>query len=115
MTIYGINNCSTVKKALNWLNLNNIEYQFHDYKKLGIKQEILQKWCDKFGWENVLNKSGMMWRKADQQEKTKVTDKDSAIAFMMQIPSSIKRPIVEYKKGLLKGFDEKQYEKAFLK
>ena len=108
-TVYGITNCQTVQKALTWLKENNVEYTFHDYKKQGIDEKNLQKWCAKFGWESVLNRAGMMWRKANEEEKAKVIDEKSAIEFMIKTPNSIKRPIIEYDGGILKGFDVAQY------
>jgi len=106
ITVYGITNCSTVQKARNWLETNNIEYNFHDYKKVGIDHKNLTIWCAKFGWDKVLNMQGQMWRKASKEEKDKVVDEKSAIEFMIRIPNSIKRPIVELENGkLLRGFD----------
>jgi arsenate reductase (glutaredoxin) len=107
--MYGITNCQTVQKARKFLEQNQIEYEFHDYKKLGIDSEHLQKWCKEFGWEKVLNRAGMMWRKADQDSKSRVIDQESAIEFMLQIPTSIKRPIVESDDGLILGFAESEY------
>lgn len=106
LTVYGITNCSTVKKARNWLESNEINYNFHDYKKLGIDATHLQSWCDKFGWEQVLNRQGMMWRKALESDKNLVVDTKSAIEFMLKTPNSIKRPMVE-KEGevVLRGFE----------
>jgi arsenate reductase (glutaredoxin) len=112
-TIYGIKNCTTVQKAIKWLNDNKIEYTFWDYKKQGIDVENLNKWCDEFGWEKVLNRSGMMWKKAEAKVKAKVIDQESAIEFILTTPTSIKRPIIESKKGLLIGFDESQYFNFF--
>jgi arsenate reductase len=112
--VYGITNCTTVQKARKWLEANQLEYEFHDYKKLGIDRENLQTWCQKFGWETVLNRKGMMWRKADEKNKNKVVDTDSAIEFMLEIPTSIKRPVIESNGKLLIGFDEAEYEEALL-
>ena len=114
ITLYGISNCSTVQKARNWLVSNQIEYIFHDYKKLGIDQAHLEHWCQKLGWAAVLNRAGMMWRKASEADKSKVLDQDSAIAFMIKVPNSIKRPIIEHQNGLIRGFDEAQYKDKFL-
>jgi arsenate reductase (glutaredoxin) len=111
--LYGIINCSTVIKARKWLENNEIEYTFHDYKKQGIDIEHLQKWCEELGWEKVLNRSGMMWRKAGEAEKEKVIDQATAIDFMLQVPTSIKRPIVETDNGLLLGFVGEDYSTKF--
>jgi arsenate reductase (glutaredoxin) len=112
-TIYGIKNCQTVQKALKFLDQNKIEFTFWDYKKSGIDVEHLTKWCEELGWEKVLNRSGMMWRKADEEVKTKVVDQETAIEFILQVPTSIKRPIVESGHKLLIGFDEKEYKELF--
>jgi arsenate reductase (glutaredoxin) len=114
ITIYGIKNCQTVQKAVKYLESNNIPFEFWDYKKQGIDSQHLNKWCAKFGWEKVLNRSGMMWRKANEETKAKVTDQQSAIDFMMTTPTSIKRPIIDTDIDLLIGYDEAEY-KAKLK
>lgn len=113
-TIYGIANCTTVQKARKWLESDNIEYTFHDYKKLGIDEKHLKSWCKVLGWEQVLNRSGMMWRKASETEKAKVVDTQSAIDFMIQVPTSIKRPIIDIDGKLLRGFDADEYTEVFL-
>jgi arsenate reductase (glutaredoxin) len=112
-TIYGIKNCQTVQKALKFLDENNIEYIFWDYKKQGIDKAHLESWCNEIGWTKVLNRSGMMWRKAVDEDKNKVIDQESAIEFMLTVPTSIKRPIAETESGLLVGFDEKNYAPVF--
>jgi len=112
-TLYGITNCSTVIKARKWLESNSIEYSFHDYKKLGIDVEHLKKWCAKFGWDKVLNMQGQMWRKASDEDKAKVVDERTAIEFMIKVPTSIKRPIIELENGLIRGFDEEEYQSIF--
>lgn len=111
--MYGIVNCTAVRKARNWLEENNIDYTFHDYKLQGIGQTQLQKWCDKFGWQTVLNKSGLMWKKSSAEDRLKVVDEKSAIEFMVKVPRSIKRPIIEHGETILKGFDEAEYSRVF--
>jgi arsenate reductase (glutaredoxin) len=111
ITMYGITNCVTVQKARKWMVENNVEYTFWDYKKQGIDQAHLNKWCKEFGWETVLNRSGMMWRKADPDEKSKVIDQATAIDFMITTPTAIKRPIIESQYGLILGFKEAEYKK----
>ena len=107
--MYGITNCSTVKKARNKLESNKIDYEFWDYKKQGIDESHLIRWCESLGWQKVLNRSGMMWRKADEETKNKVVDQATAIEFMLSVPTSIKRPILEIGEKLLLGFDEEEY------
>ena len=111
--VYGIPNCGSVKKARTFLEQNAIEYQFHDYKKEGVTESQLQKWCKQFGWENVLNKKGMTWRNQDGNIQKKVIDQESAIQFMVKNTSAIKRPIIESEKENLIGYDEAQMNKYF--
>jgi arsenate reductase (glutaredoxin) len=108
-TIYGIKNCVTVQKARKWMGDNGVKYDFWDYKTQGVTRELLQTWCKEFGWEKVLNRSGMMWRKADELRKNIVVDQATAIEFMVEVPTAIKRPILETGSGLLIGFSEQEY------
>jgi arsenate reductase (glutaredoxin) len=110
--VYGITNCSTVKKSLNWLNQNDLDYEFWDYKKKGIDIQHLKKWCNSKGWGKVLNRSGMMYRKATDEIKQKIIDQNSAINFMLTSPTSIKRPIIEFEDHIIVGFDESDYMKV---
>lgn len=66
MTVYGIKNCNTVKSAIDWLNKNKVEFEFHDYKKVGITAAKLNGWCKQVGWENLINKRGTTWRQLDE-------------------------------------------------
>lgn len=109
--IYGIKNCNTVKKALNWLLENKIEYQFCDYKIDGIDEKKLQQFVKEFGWQKALNSKGTTFRKLSEAQKP--TDRKSAILLMQKQPSIIKRPIVEGDGIWLIGFDVKEYEKVF--
>lgn len=115
VTLYGIPNCDTVKKARTWLSENHIEYQFHDYKKMGITAEKLAHWCGQLGWEQVLNKKGLTYKKLDDSAKAIINNEVSAIDYMLKATSSIKRPIVETDKGLLLGFVVADFEQEFLK
>ena len=107
--IYGIPNCDTIKKARKWLEKNNLEYEFHDYKKLGVPEKNLKAWVKKASWEIVLNKRGTTWRKLDDDIKDNI-DENSAIQVMLENPSTIKRPVLENNKTLLIGFKEKEFE-----
>jgi Spx/MgsR family transcriptional regulator len=113
ITIYGIKNCTTIKKTLQWLADNATKYQLHDYKKKGVNKAKLEEIVDKFGWEKVLNRRGMTWRKLADAEKDLIIDKDSAIALMIDKPSIIKRPIAELGSLHLIGFDEDEFKNAF--
>ena len=112
VTLYGIPNCDTVKKARTWLDKKGIAYAFHDYKKAGISAERLKGWCDQLGWEPVLNKAGTTFKKLPDAAKANL-DEVKAIALMVEQPSMIKRPIVEHGGGLLVGFKEGEWLAAF--
>lgn len=109
MHVYGITNCSTVKKSLEWLKGNKHEFEFHDFKKKGITREKLQEWCNKASWENLLNKRGTTWRKLPAEQQEAVTNENAAIELMLDKPSVIKRPVIEFKEKIFLGFDEEQY------
>jgi Spx/MgsR family transcriptional regulator len=113
--VYGIPNCNTVKKAIDWLKENNIAFAFHDYKKKGITNDKLEEWSKHFGWEEVLNKKGTTWQKLTDEEKAAVKDEKTAIAFMAEKTSAIKRPIIEANGQYLIRFDEEKYKQALLK
>jgi Spx/MgsR family transcriptional regulator len=114
ITLYGIPNCDTVKKARAWLDAHGVAYEFHDYKKAGIAAAKLKTWSKALGWESVLNRAGTTFRKLPDAEKAGL-DQAKAIALMLEQPSMIKRPIVEYKGGLLLGFKQTEWEAAFAK
>jgi arsenate reductase (glutaredoxin) len=111
LTIYGIPNCDTMKKAMTWLNKNKLTFAFHDYKKEGISKARLEAWCKLAGWEVLLNKKSTTWRELPEAEQQKVTTQAAAIKLMMSHTSSIKRPVLEHSKGLLIGFKEEDYSK----
>lgn len=114
-TVYGIPNCNTVKKALDWLKEHKVAYTFHDYKKQGITKSKLQLWSKQTGWESLVNKKGTTWRQLDAAQQAGITNEKAAIQLMETHTSVIKRPLIE--KGdevVALGFDEQQYEKAFL-
>lgn len=112
MTLYGIPNCNTVKKARTWLEENRFQADFHDFKKKGVTSEKLLEWCDTFGWEKVLNKQGTTWKKLSLEEQQAVIDKESAIAYLVNHTSAIKRPVLEVDgKAVSIGFNEGDYMK----
>ena len=111
MIVYGIKNCNTVKKALDWLKKHKIEYEFYDYKTQGITDAKLKEWIKQVGWESLVNKKGTTWRQLGDDVKVKVTTQAAAIALMKEKTSVIKRPLIEQDgKVLVLGFDEKEYE-----
>lgn len=110
ITVYGIPNCNTVKKATTWLSEQGIDYVFHDFKKLGASPEKLNSWCEVFGWENVLNKKGTTWRKLEPGQQLAVTDKQSAVSLLTKATSAIKRPVIEQNgEPVAIGFQEETY------
>ncbi|WP_176083587.1 arsenate reductase [Martelella sp. HB161492] len=111
-TLYGIKNCDTMKKAWTWLDTHDIAYDFHDYKKAGIDRAHLEAWCDAAGWEKVLNRAGMSFRKLADADKQDL-NRDKAIALMLANPSMIKRPVLARESGILVGFKPEIYAEAF--
>ena len=111
-TLYGIPNCNTIKKAKDWLNNQQIDFDFFNYKKQDITKALLKKWIKQVGWEGLLNKKGMTWRKLDVQQKENV-DETKAMQIMLDNPSIIKRPILEANKQILVGFIEEDYQQLF--
>jgi Spx/MgsR family transcriptional regulator len=113
MKVYGITNCNTVKKALDWLKLHNVNYEFHDFKKLGVSAEKLAEWNDKAGYEKFLNKQGLTWRGLDTETKDNVKSAAEALPLLKEKTSMIKRPVIEDGGFLFFGFDEKAYAEHF--
>lgn len=112
VTIYGIPNCDTMKKARAWLDGHGIAHQFHDYKKAGIDEARLAAWSKKVGWETLLNRAGTTFRKLPDADKQGLTEK-KAIALMIEQPSLIKRPVLALGRGkLLVGFKPDAYAEA---
>lgn len=99
LKLYGIPNCDTVKKARAWLTEQGIDYVFHDFKKQGVPAPLLPGWMQAVGWEKLLNRQGTTWRKLDEDTKAKAQDAQSAAAIMVEQPSVIKRPVVEWPNG----------------
>jgi arsenate reductase len=112
ITIYGIKNCDTMKKARAWLDKHGIPYAFHDYKAAGIERERLERWCKKVGWETLLNRSGTTFRKLSDKDKNDL-NVTKAVALMLAQPSMIKRPVLDLGSGkLLVGFKPEFYAEA---
>jgi arsenate reductase len=111
LTVYGIPNCDTVKKARSWLDQRGLTYQFHDYKKAGIDAATLAGWTGEVGWEPLLNRAGTTFRKLPDEAKAGI-DQDKAIALMVDQPSMIKRPVVTGAGKMLVGFKPADWEAA---
>ena len=115
MKVYGITNCNTVKKALDWFKENHVNYEFHDFKKLGVSTEKLKEWNDKAGYEKFLNKQGLTWKQLDPEVKENVKGVAEALPLLQQKTSMIKRPVIEDGSFLFFGFDENVYAQHFKK
>ena len=111
ITLYGIPNCDTVKKARVYLDSRRVAYHFHDYKKAGVGKADLERWSTQVGWEKLLNKSGTTFRTLPDADKADI-DEVKAIALMLANPSMIKRPVVEGSEMLLVGFNPQTYDAA---
>ena len=108
ITIYGIKNCDTMKKAMAWLNANTLAYEFIDYKKDCVAQQHLPDWNQRAGWKMLLNTRGLMWKKLSDDERAAV-DEQKALKLMAQYPALIKRPVLDTGKALLVGFAPESY------
>ena len=105
ITLYGISNCDTVKKARAWLIEHEQAYEFHDFKKSGVPPQQLTHWVHAVGWEKLVNRQGTTWRKLSTEEQAAAHDAPSAQALMLAHPSVIKRPVVNWGDGITVGFD----------
>ena len=106
LTVYGIPNCDTVKKARSWFTEHGLAYQFHDFKKQGVPAGLLPGWIEASGWEILLNRKGTTWRNLDEATRLAVVDAASATALLLAQPSVIKRPVVVWPNGQVSvGFD----------
>lgn len=114
LTMYGIKNCDTVKKARRWLEANQIEYRFHDYRVDGLERELLDTFIAELGWEALLNTRGTTWRKLDESVRARIDNADAAAGLMLEMPAIIKRPLLcAPGKPMLLGFSESSYQQFF--
>ena len=112
VTLYGITNCDTIKKARRWLEKSNIEYHFHDYRKNGLQENMLRRWVEELGWETLLNRRGTTWRKLPEEQKSSINE-EQAVTLMLEQPAIIKRPLLVTENQKLVGFTEQQYSNLF--
>ena len=106
ITIYGISNCDTVKKARAWLTKQGLAHIFHDFKKQGVPIDRLLAWASNVGWHRLLNRQGTTWRKLDSASQASTNSPQGLQALMVNNPSVIKRPVVEWQNGdVTVGFD----------
>lgn len=121
ITMYGIKNCDTIKKAQKWLQTNDIDFQFHDYRKDGIDLAMLQTFAEQLGWENLLNKRGTTYRNLTDEQKAALTDQSSdpkateqlALDLLVQNPAMVKRPVLVADDKYQLGFKADQYQAFF--
>jgi arsenate reductase len=111
VTIYGIPNCDTMKKARAWLDAQGVAYEFHNYKTAGIDRESLLHWCEELGWEKVLNRAGTTFRKLSEADRADLTQA-RAIQLMLAQPGMIKRPVLQVGRRLTLGFRAELYAAA---
>ncbi len=112
ITLYGIPNCDTMKKARVWLDQQGVEYRFHNYKADGIDEATLRRWIDQVGWEKLLNRAGTTFRKLDEADRQDI-DAGKAIRLMQAQPSLIKRPVLDRDGTLTVGFKPEIYAEIF--
>jgi len=110
--IYGIKNCSTMKKATSWLEEHHIDFQFHDYKKTGADEGNIRQWLTTQPWDQLINRRGTTWRKLSDEDKLDIDD-NKAIQLMLSNPSLIKRPVLTLDNEVYLGFKAEQYEQFF--
>ncbi len=115
ITLYGIPNCDTVKKARAWLAAAGVEHRFHDFKKAGVPADRLPGWVAAVGWERLLNRQGTTWRKLDPARQAEVSDAASACALMQAETSVVKRPVVEWADGAVTvGFSAEDWARRLV-
>ena len=112
VTIYGISNCDTIKKAKKWLTDHDLEFQFHDYRKHGLDPVLLQSWVEELGWEILINKRGTTWRQLPDDIKDTI-DSESAMTIMLDNPAIIKRPMLIKGEERHVGFSDASYSNLF--
>lgn len=112
--LFGIPNCNTVKKARTWLEENNIDYTFHNFKKEGVSEEKLAEWMEQYPWDKIMNRAGMTYRKLPDDVKASLDSAEAAIEILKEKTSMIKRPIIESDKIVTLGFKEEEFQKAYL-
>lgn len=113
ITLYGIPNCDTVKKARTWLQDHGIDFTFHDFKKQGLTPELVKAWLQDLDWTTLVNRKGTTWRNLPDECKAAIVDADSALALMLENPSVIKRPVVQGAGLVTVGFSPAAFEEKF--
>jgi len=112
ITIYGIKNCDTMKKAMRWLDEHGVDYRFHDYRKEGLDSKLLKAWEREIGWETLLNRRGMLWRKLPEMSRESM-NRVNALQLMQDNPAIIKRPLLDLGDRRVVGFKPEHYGQLF--
>ncbi len=112
LTLYGIPNCDTVRKARRWLTDHHIEHVFHDFRKDGLEPQQLHHWATELGWETLLNKRGLTWKRLDQKIRDSI-DQHSVLTLMLEQPAMIKRPVLDVGNKRIVGFKDDLYTELF--
>ena len=115
ITLYGIPNCDTVKKARTWLSAQGLLYEFHDFKKGGVSAALISAWLADVALDTLLNRKGTTWRGLPEARKAAVVDADSATELMIESPSLIKRPVLTVGGHTYAGFSDALYQQIFKK
>ncbi len=113
--VYGIPNCDQVKKARTWLNENALQFDFHDFKKTGIERSLIETWLLHVTWDVLLNRKGTTWRSLPDAKKAAITDAGGATGLMLELPSVIKRPVLQTNNSVHVGFSAPLYQQIFNK
>jgi len=112
ITLYGIKNCDTVKKARTWLDKRKINYTFHDFRENGLKAEQVKQWADELGWETLINKRSTTWKTLGESVKVLLND-ETVVDVIIDYPTLIKRPLLDNGKIRTVGFKAPEYEQLF--
>ena len=113
VVLYGIENCDQVRKAKQWLKAQAIAFQFHDFRRDGLTSELLAGWISHVPWDALLNRRGISWRKLDEDRRHRIVDQSSAVELMLELPTVIKRPVLQVGNHLLVGFSEPVLRSTF--
>ena len=108
LTVYGIKNCDTCRRAKKYLEERNIEFRFHDLRDDGLDIQMLERWSARIEWERLLNRKSLTWRKLPEADRGNMT-KDRAFATMLDQPTLVKRPVLEHPSFFAVGFSEKRF------
>ena len=109
LIVYGIRSCDTCRKARKYLDAHNIEHQFHDLREDGLDIQMLERWTQRIGWEKLLNKHSLTWRKIPEVDRNDM-NRDRALAVMIDSPTLIKRPVLETENFIAVGFSKKRFD-----